>query len=117
MRLFHRFVANLTSSTTSPLLKREFAHVHDVQIKWERVSEKQNKEGSMSFNGMFIELSLFRCMGFGWAGKEELKEFGTRFWGARFLAVKGLKRFVNGGRSRRRVSEMHCHGPWGRCAL
>jgi hypothetical protein len=57
MRLLRTLFANLTTKTP----KREFAHVHDVQIKWERLPDlNQGKRGqatgSMSRNGMFAYL-------------------------------------------------------------
>jgi hypothetical protein len=65
MRLLRTLIHNLTRSAP----KRGFAHVHDVQIKWERVSgfkeegkekEKETGTGSMALNGMFVSFSLSR---------------------------------------------------------
>jgi hypothetical protein len=54
-----RFLRNLISNFTRLAPKRDYAHVHDVQIKWERIpvqnGEKQDQAaaGSMSLNGRF----------------------------------------------------------------
>jgi hypothetical protein len=56
-----RLLRNLLSNFTRSAPKRDFAHVHDIQIKWERVpnSKNDNKEaGSMSLNGMYSSLVL-----------------------------------------------------------
>jgi len=54
-----RILRNLISNFTRNAPKRDFAHVHDVQIKWERVpaqnGKKQEQEaGNMSLNGMYM---------------------------------------------------------------
>lgn len=57
-----RLLRNLLSKLPRPTPKRDFAHVHDVQIKWERraIGKDDNTKvpGSMSLNGTCARFSV-----------------------------------------------------------
>lgn len=57
-----RLLRNLLSKLTRPAPKRDFAHVHDVQIKWERTpigkDDNTKNPGSMSLNGTCVRCSV-----------------------------------------------------------
>lgn len=57
-----RLLRNLLSKLTRPAPKRDFAHVHDVQIKWERTpigkDDNTKDPGSMSLNGTCVRCSI-----------------------------------------------------------
>jgi beta-xylosidase len=61
-----RLLRNLISNFTRTAPKRDFAHVHDVQIKWERTpvqngkKQQEGEAGSMSLNGMYMIPSSIR---------------------------------------------------------